>query len=52
MIMYQVGLTREEHDRLLEMELKRNPFKYTVRQVRGIVKISVADPVSFEPDPV
>ena len=28
-----MGLTREDHDRLLARELKKNPWKYTVRQV-------------------
>ena len=32
-LLLKVGLTREEHDKLLNKELKENPWKYTVRQV-------------------
>ena len=26
-------MSREEHDKLLDRELKKNPWKYTVRQI-------------------
>ena len=32
----KVGLTREEHDKLLKRELEENPWKYTVRQVSTV----------------
>jgi len=32
----EVGLTREEHDKLLARELKKNPWKYTVRQISTV----------------
>ena len=33
----EIALTQEEHDKIVKMELKRNPFKYMVRQVGPLI---------------
>ncbi|XP_023336127.1 uncharacterized protein LOC111707279 [Eurytemora carolleeae] len=38
----EISLTREEHDLLLENELRRNPYKYTVKQVSTLELILVS----------
>ena len=39
---FQVGLTRAEHAQLVKRELKRNPWKYTVRQVSTYELLAVS----------